>query len=54
MNPSLRDLVTVTERKYLRVVSMGDVDGVRNGIWAVFQTDEGGVVPVYWREEAMP
>lgn len=49
-----RDLITTTERKYLRVVSIGDVEGVRNGIWAVFQADGQGIIPVYWREEAMP
>ena len=54
MSASLRDLITTTERKYLRVVSVGEVEGVRNGIWAVIQAGEGGIVPVYWREEAMP
>ncbi|HMO49506.1 MAG TPA: type II secretion system protein GspK [Kiritimatiellia bacterium] len=54
LDPQLRDLITTTERKYLRVVSIGEVDGVRNGIWAVLQAGEGGVLPVYWREEAMP
>ncbi len=49
-----RDLITTTERKYLRVVSIGDVEGVRNGVWAILQADAGGIVPVYWREEAMP
>lgn len=51
---ALSDLITVTERKYIRVVSIGEVDGVRNGIWAVLQAGDGGVIPVYWREEAMP
>jgi len=50
----LANLITTTERKFLRVVSIGEVDGVRNGIWAVLQAGDGGVVPVYWREEAMP
>lgn len=54
MDVSLRDLITTTERKYLRVVSVGEVDGVRNGVWAVIQAGEGGIIPVYWREEAMP
>ncbi len=49
-----RDFITVTERKYLRIVSIGDVEGVRNGIWAILQADQSGVIPVYWREEAMP
>lgn len=54
LDPALGDRITTTERKYLRVVSIGEVDGVRNGIWAVLQAGEGSVIPVYWREEAMP
>lgn len=54
MDPNLQQYITTTERKYLRVVSIGDVDGVRNGIWAVLQAGDGGVIPVFWREEAMP
>lgn len=54
LDPELGGMLTVTERKYLRVVSIGDVGGVRNGIWAVLQAGEGEVVPVFWREEAMP
>ncbi|HMP90000.1 MAG TPA: type II secretion system protein GspK [Kiritimatiellia bacterium] len=50
----LANLITTTERKFLRVVSIGEVDGVRNGIWAVLQAGDRGVIPVYWREEAMP
>jgi general secretion pathway protein K len=53
-NQDYRDFITVTERKYLRIVSIGDVEGVRNGIWAILQADESGIIPVYWREEAMP
>jgi hypothetical protein len=54
LDPQLRDLITTTERKYLRVVSIGEVDGVRNGIWAVLQASDQNIVPVFWREEAMP
>jgi general secretion pathway protein K len=54
LDPALADRITTTERKYLRVVSLGEVDGVRNGIWAVLQAGEGSIIPVYWREEAMP
>lgn len=53
-DPAMRDKVTVTDRKYLRVTSVGEVGEVRNGIWAVFEAAEGNVRPVYWREEAMP
>lgn len=54
LNPELGSLITTTERKYLRVVSIGEVGGVKNGIWAVLQASDGSVVPVFWREEAMP
>ncbi len=54
LDPQLADRITTTERKYLRVVSIGEVDGVRNGIWAILQASEGDVIPVFWREEAMP
>ena len=54
LDPELGNLITTTERKYLRVISIGEVDGVRNGVWAVLQANEGDVIPVFWREEAMP
>ena len=54
LDPQLADRITTTERKYLRVVSIGEVDGVRNGIWAILQASEGDIIPVFWREEAMP
>lgn len=54
LNPEVRELITTTERKYLRVISIGEVEGVRNGVWAVLQAGGGKVLPVYWREEAMP
>jgi len=53
LNQDLAGLITTSERKYLRVISVGEVDGVRNGIWAVLQADTGSIVPVYWREEAI-
>jgi len=33
---------------------VGDVEGVRSEIRAVIQASQGGIIPVYWREEAMP
>lgn len=54
LDQQLAGLITTSERKYLRVISIGDIEGVRSGIWAVIQAGEGGVIPVYWREEAMP
>ncbi|HEY8241138.1 MAG TPA: hypothetical protein VIH35_06820, partial [Kiritimatiellia bacterium] len=54
MNPSLREKVTTTERKFVRIISVGEVNKVRSGIWCILQAGEGGVIPVFWREEAMP
>jgi general secretion pathway protein K len=45
--------ITVDERRFVRVVSVGEVEGVRSGIWAVFMVDEERVLPLYWREEQM-
>ena len=45
--------ITVDERRFVRVVSVGEIEGVRSGIWAVFMIHEDGVLPLYWREEQM-
>jgi len=50
---ALQRRITVTERQYVRVVSIGEVQGVRSGVWAVLLGTEELVVPLYWREEAM-
>lgn len=41
---------TVTERKFLRVVSAGVVGGVRSEIQAIFRVDGNALVPVFWSE----
>jgi general secretion pathway protein K len=51
---SVRDRITTDERQFVRVISKGEVEGVRSGIWAVFQADASGVIPLFWREEDMP
>lgn len=53
-DPELRDKISVVDKKYLRVISIGEVGEVKNGIWAVYEAGDQGVRPVYWREEAMP
>lgn len=57
--PGLRagvsDRLTTDGRTYLRVISIGEVNQVRAGVWAVLQMgDNGKAIPVYWREEVMP
>jgi hypothetical protein len=54
MSPALKDRITTTERKFIRVIAIGEVQGVRSGIWCILQAGEGSVIPVFWREEAMP
>jgi general secretion pathway protein K len=54
INPALRGYFTVSDIRYVRVISIGEVQGVRAGIWAVFRMDAGEIYPVFWREEALP
>lgn len=53
MTPRVSKWLTVRDTKYLRVTSIGEVQGVRSGIWCILQAGDGKVSPVYWREEAM-
>ena len=46
--------INTTERRFLRVIVQGEVQGVRSGIWVVFRHEGGSLVPLYWREEQMP
>jgi len=53
MNPELRDRVTTTDRKYIRVDSIGEVQKVKNGITCILQVGDGKVVPVFWAERVL-
>jgi hypothetical protein len=53
MDAALADRISVSDRRYVRVVSIGDNNGVRMGVWAVFEVDRNKVTPLYWREEQM-
>jgi hypothetical protein len=53
MTPQIAKWLTVRDTKFLRVVSIGEVDGVRSGIWCILQAEGGTVLPVYWREESV-
>jgi general secretion pathway protein K len=50
---TLRDQITTVERKYLRVISIGEVKNVKYGIWAVMLATQNKVIPVFWREEQL-
>jgi general secretion pathway protein K len=51
---AVQSRITTTERTFVRVISKGEIEGIRSGIWAVFQADASGVIPLFWREEDMP
>ena len=53
MNAALSDKISVSDRQFVRVVSIGDNNGVRMGVWAVFEVGRKQVTPIYWREEQM-
>ena len=53
MDASLADKISVSDRQFVRVVSIGENGGVESGVWAVFEVGEKKVTPIYWREEQM-
>lgn len=48
---SLADSLSVSDRQYVRVTSVGEANGVRAGVWAIFEVGDKAVTPLYWREE---
>lgn len=42
--------ITVEDISYLRVTSVGEVQGVRNTIWCILRVEGKEALPVYWRE----
>lgn len=53
MTPQIARWLTVRDTMFVRLVSIGEVQGVRSGIWAVLQVSEKSIVPIFWREEPM-
>ena len=53
MNPAFAEKFSVSDRQFVRVVSIGENGGVESGVWAVFEVGEKKVTPIYWREEQM-
>ena len=51
---SLRNRITVDERRFIRVTSIGEMFDIRTGVWCVFRQDGDELIPVFWREEVMP
>lgn len=53
MTPQISRWLTVRDTMFVRLVSIGEVQGVRSGIWAVLQVSDKAIVPIFWREEPM-
>lgn len=53
LDASLSDKISVSDRQYVRVISIGENNGVKSGVWAVFEVAPENIRPLYWREENM-
>ncbi len=53
MDAALADRISVSDRTFVRVVSIGENNGVGCGVWAVFEVGDKKTTPIYWREEQM-
>ena len=53
MDPSLAGKISVADRQFVRVTSIGENNGVESGVWAIFEVGDRKVTPIYWREEQM-
>jgi general secretion pathway protein K len=51
---TVAEKLTTTEHRFVRVISIGESQGVRSGVWAIFDATAENVYPVFWREEDMP
>lgn len=51
---SLRGRITVDERRFVRVTSIGEMYNIRTGVWCIFRQQGDELIPVFWREELMP
>ena len=43
--------ITVTDKRYVRVKSIGEVNGVSATVWAVYLFSNRDIMPVFWQEE---
>ena len=53
MDSALANKLSVSDRRFVRVSSIGENNRVRSGVWAVFEVGDKKVTPIYWREEQM-
>jgi type II secretory pathway component PulK len=48
---SFASRITVTDKRYIRVKSVGEVGGVTTTVWSVFLVNNRSIMPVFWEEE---
>ena len=53
LDAALSGKLSVGDRSFVRVVSYGENNGVRAGVWAIFEVSRHRATPIYWREELM-
>ncbi len=53
LDPAFKDKLTTSDRRYVRVSSVGEVQNVKYIIVCILSADETTVTPVFWREEQM-
>jgi general secretion pathway protein K len=54
LDPAFQERVGTEGRRFVRMVSIADAEGVRAGIWAILAVESDKALPVYWREEPIP
>ncbi|NKB24074.1 MAG: hypothetical protein GKR87_06805 [Kiritimatiellae bacterium] len=52
--PEVAGKLTIADRQYLRVISVGEVHNVRKGIGCVFKLGGKKATPIFWNEGALP
>ncbi len=48
-----RDRFEFTKATYVRIESIGEVNGIKSGVWCVLKVDKKTTEVVYWREEIL-
>jgi len=54
LDPSWAGRLSTTDKKFIRITSIGEYEGVKFGVWCVFRQDGRKLLPVLWREETLP
>lgn len=52
--PAAADLFTTTERRFVRVTSIGESGGVRAASWTLFEQNGANLLTLFHREEELP